>query len=554
MNSNQTGQSNTAIGCNSLLNCIGGNVNTAVGINSLQYKATGSLNTAIGSSSGINDISGNYNTFLGVNTGVSSNTIIYNNSTALGYQAIIDASNQIVLGTSTEKINIPGSYVGIGGVYNPSSGYALDVQGNSGTILRLQNNSTPYNSSYSNIEFWVNQSDFPLGSITTQDIAGTNPPGDAYLSQMSFNVNFNSTSIGALVNGMTLTGTYGVDPSTVDTGGANLTINGATYYSGLTSNPMPAALTIATTTGSQQLLIGSYYTSEVGQACAIQSVDYYSSQDYPQPLLLNPQGGNVTVGTILEMYTAGNTPGNITDSYIQNTGAGWLHLVGSNGGGGSGVIVDSTGNVGIQGSPSGDYALDVNGSISLTGNLYMNNATEIWGTNTSGTQEVFLYPRWSDNATYLNYGSNGFNIRNNDGVATTMFMTSSNQVGIGTTNPQYTLDVTSGSIGAKTITATGTITAASFNATSDYRIKENVVPLDETFTVDNLRPVTYNNSKSEKQDIGLIAHELQEIYPFLVNGEKDGEEIQSVNYTGLIGILIKEIQELKKRVKELEQK
>ena len=79
-----------------------------------------------------------------------------------------------------------------------------------------------------------------------------------------------------------------------------------------------------------------------------------------------------------------------------------------------------------------------------------------------------------------------------------------------------------------------------------------MVPLDETFTVDNLRPVTYNNTKLKKQDIGLIAHELQEVYPFLVNGEKDGKEMQSVNYTGLIGILIKEIQELKKRVKKLE--
>jgi len=60
------------------------------------------------------------------------------------------------------------------------------------------------------------------------------------------------------------------------------------------------------------------------------------------------------------------------------------------------------------------------------------------------------------------------------------------------------------------------------------------------------------NKKSEKQDIGLIAHELKEIYPELVNGEKDGEQFQSVNYTGLIPILIKEIQNLKDRVKIVE--
>ena len=39
---------------------------------------------------------------------------------------------------------------------------------------------------------------------------------------------------------------------------------------------------------------------------------------------------------------------------------------------------------------------------------------------------------------------------------------------------------------------------------------------------------------------------FQKIYPFLVNGEKDGKEIQSLNYIGLIGVLIKEIQKLQK--------
>ena len=51
--------------------------------------------------------------------------------------------------------------------------------------------------------------------------------------------------------------------------------------------------------------------------------------------------------------------------------------------------------------------------------------------------------------------------------------------------------------------------------------------------------------------MGFIAHELQELFPFLVNGEKDGKDYQSVNYTGLIGLLVKEIQDLKKEVKEI---
>jgi hypothetical protein len=70
--------------------------------------------------------------------------------------------------------------------------------------------------------------------------------------------------------------------------------------------------------------------------------------------------------------------------------------------------------------------------------------------------------------------------------------------------------------------------------------------------VNPLRPVNYYNNKISKLDIGFIAHEVQEYYPFLVNGVKDGEETQSLNYNGLVGILVKEIQELKKRVKQLE--
>ena len=78
-----------------------------------------------------------------------------------------------------------------------------------------------------------------------------------------------------------------------------------------------------------------------------------------------------------------------------------------------------------------------------------------------------------------------------------------------------------------------------------------MVSLSDEFTVDDLNPVIYQTKKNKETHIGFIAHELQEHYPYLVNGEKDGEEIQSVNYIGLIGVLVKEIQTLKQQVKML---
>jgi len=81
--------------------------------------------------SGSSDLSGNYNTYLGANTDVSNVNII-SYSTALGYKAIIDSSNQIVLGTSTEGVYMPGDYLKIGGTYTRKgfNNYALDVLGN----------------------------------------------------------------------------------------------------------------------------------------------------------------------------------------------------------------------------------------------------------------------------------------------------------------------------------------------------------------------------------------------------------------------------------------
>jgi hypothetical protein len=62
-----------------------------------------------------------------------------------------------------------------------------------------------------------------------------------------------------------------------------------------------------------------------------------------------------------------------------------------------------------------------------------------------------------------------------------------------------------------------------------------------------LRPVTYINKQTNTQDFGLIAHELQEYYPELVTGVKDGPELQGVDYIGLIPILINEIKNLKNK-------
>jgi hypothetical protein len=150
--------------------------------------------------------------------------------------------------------------------------------------------------------------------------------------------------------------------------------------------------------------------------------------------------------------------------------------------------------------------------------------------------------------SFRKYGGTTFSAKHNN-VNSNINNTSNLYVTNGVGQANSYIDFNSNiSFTTLTGTANSSVTATTITPTSDYRIKENVKPLDDTFTVDNLNPVTYTLKGTNQPGLGVIAHELQEEYPFMVTGEKDGKEIQSVNYTYLIGILIKEIQDLKKTV------
>ena len=175
------------------------------------------------------------------------------------------------------------------------------------------------------------------------------------------------------------------------------------------------------------------------------------------------------------------------------------------------------------------YALDVSGTLNVKSSIGANCVI-----STSGNDSVVQ-----------NNGTGSLFLRASSGGNNGIIVDSAGRVGILTTpNASYSLNVN------------GNVQANSYNATSDYRIKENIFSLDLSFTVDVLKPVSYNfkNDKDSKLQVGFIAHEVQEFYPFLVNGEKDGKDTQSINYNGFIGILTKEIQDLKKKVSYMEAK
>ena len=102
--------------------------------------------------------------------------------------------------------------------------------------------------------------------------------------------------------------------------------------------------------------------------------------------------------------------------------------------------------------------------------------------------------------------------------------------------------------------------ATAFNTSSDYRLKENIAPMTGALDkVQQLKPCTYTWKLDGKNGQGFIAHELAEVIPDAVVGEKDAVETytddegneqtrikpQGVDTSFLVATLTAAIQELK---------
>jgi hypothetical protein len=92
-----------------------------------------------------------------------------------------------------------------------------------------------------------------------------------------------------------------------------------------------------------------------------------------------------------------------------------------------------------------------------------------------------------------------------------------------------------------------TVMADSFNSASDVRLKKNVVPLEGALDkIDAIRGVQYHwidTEQSESRQVGVIAQEIQAVYPELVM--EGGNGYLSVDYPKLTAVLIESIKELK---------
>ena len=506
--------------------------------------------------------SGNYNTALGYN---AFNTGTFSNSTAIGYNSQPTANNQIMMGTSAETLVVPGDSSFNN---NLTIGKKLTVNGDisaNGNVLIYGNlivqqvsNASIINTSVNNYQLVVTD-DISLNGrlIASSDVslAGrlyvsgaatfatlpTAPTATAGTNTTQLATTaFVTAAIPSLTSYAQLASPAltGVPTAPTATAGTNTTQLATTAF---VTAAIPSLTSYITTTGSNTFTGTNTFNSNTifnNDISANGNLVINGNTTFNNGFTLNKQS-SVGCGRVVQFNNDNNfvlaTPitGSYNDPLYANGGLTVATALTMSPGTGINGDISANNNVTIGKKLTVNGDISANGNITIYGNLMVQQLKNINVINTSvNNYQLVVTEDISLNGRLLvqqdaSFGGNL--IINPAGTATT------GRLGIGTSTPSYPLHVI------------GQIGATSFNATSDYRIKTNVQPLNETFTVDNIKPITFTNTLLQKQDIGLIAHELQEEYPYLVTGEKDGKDNQTVNYTGLIGVLINEIQRLKTR-------
>ncbi len=98
------------------------------------------------------------------------------------------------------------------------------------------------------------------------------------------------------------------------------------------------------------------------------------------------------------------------------------------------------------------------------------------------------------------------------------------------------------------------LSCTDFNTTSDINLKKDIEIITNANEILNqINGVNFTWIKSNKPSIGIIAQEIEKVLPQLVN-ERTDTGTKSVNYNGLIGVLIEAVKELSQRVEELERR
>jgi hypothetical protein len=242
--------------------------------------------------------------------------------------------------------------------------------------------------------------------------------------------------------------------------------------------------------------------------------------------------------------------------------------------------IDSSGNVGIGVTPSawsapalqisrGSHFADT-GSVSMQHNAYFNSGWKyiassqgalqfqaipgtgfLWSTAPSGTAGNAI--SFSE-AMRIDSSGNLLVGRSSAGAAATdnghVFYGSGQHYIFSNATECVRFYETSGSgqqVGSISITSSAT----AFNTSSDERLKENITDAPAG-NVDDIKVRSFDwKADGSHQDYGMVAQELEAVAPYAVTKGETEDDMWSVDYSKLVPMLIKEIQDLKAEVAAL---
>lgn len=99
------------------------------------------------------------------------------------------------------------------------------------------------------------------------------------------------------------------------------------------------------------------------------------------------------------------------------------------------------------------------------------------------------------------------------------------------------------------IIISGKAKADTFSVTSDRRLKSNIVSIDDPISkLNQLNGVTFDWIKDGSSDVGLIAQDVEACLPQAV---REVNDIKTVNYNGVVGLLVEAVKQLSKELEEV---
>jgi hypothetical protein len=502
---NTSGYGNTGGGASALGNNTTGSYNAAVGGAALFNNTTGSSNTALGYYAGVTgnaantNTTGSDNTFIGFQAGPGTPTQL-TNATAIGANALVSASNTLVLGA-------PGVSVVIGAA---TAGYTLDVEGgkiNASGGLCINGNC---------------QTTWPMGTITAVN-AGTGLTGGGTSGSVTLNISNGGIGTTQLADASVTSAKIG--PGTI----VDANISASASISPAKIAGTAATLGVNTFVGTQTITSGG-----IGL-----------------PNTTNSNTGVLRIGGVPFLHDFGGVtgfPGFLGPNTFVGNSAGNFTMTGNAANVGAGYQALQANSTGSGNTAIGAYA-------GVTGNAA--------NANTSGSNNTFIGfqagPGTSaplTNATAI--GSNALVSASNTLVLGAPGVT----VAIGVSTAATTLQV-AGDIRVGTSGTNGCIqgfggTALAGTCSSDIRLKQNVEPFEPLLEqLVQLQPVFYEWNAAEhpeyhfgsERTAGLIAQDVEKVFPNMVAVDEHG--YKAVNYSQLPLLLLEAVRELKAEVDAL---